>query len=54
MSSLSMTSCTIEDVTLTWWAGVGARAGRSEDEFTVYDQLYYRGCHTYLVGWRRG
>ena len=42
MSSLSMTSCTMEDVTLTWWAGVGARAGRSEDEFTVYDQLYYR------------
>ena len=32
-----MTSFTIEDVTLTWWAGVGARARRSEDEFTVYD-----------------
>ena len=49
-----MTSFTIEDVTLTYWAGVGARAGRSEDEFIVYNQLYYRGCLTYLVGWRMG
>ena len=54
MSSLSMTSCTMEDVSLTWWAGVGARQGEAKMSSSVYDQLYYRGCLTYLVGWRRG